>query len=459
MSQKVAQVYQIRVSLNRISPPIWRRILVPGDATLGELHAILQAAMGWDNYHLHEYTIEGTRYGNPHIDQYDALRTLDEDSHSLSEVLRRKGQRFRYEYDFGDSWEHTLLVEEILSARDDDDLPRCLAGKRACPPEDVGGPWGYANFLETIEDPDHPDREQLVEWISGSFDPEAFDLDAINRRLRAVSAFADVEPSGQSESGNELVWATESLLTGLSPEQIEIVEELPLRRDVVALLTYLRDNKVKGTASTGNLPLKAVREICARFVDPPALERTIGERVHRIRSESDLPPLLFRHMLASAAELIEGGPGQIWKLTEFGAQYLTAFAGMQVWLLFAVWWMDLVWLVASANEYGDAAAPADLERAALTRLLQTPVGKLTPFAEFANAIISDVGLACPIEDQRVARLILHSIVENVVIDPQIDFGVVEPEYGPDPILGDDIQRLSAFRVTPFGRSMLPEFRP
>ena len=106
MSQKVAQVYQIRVSLNRISPPIWRRILVPGDATLGELHAILQAAMGWDNYHLHEYTIEGTRYGNPHIDQYDALRTLDEDSHSLSEVLRRKGQRFRYEYDFGDSWEH-----------------------------------------------------------------------------------------------------------------------------------------------------------------------------------------------------------------------------------------------------------------------------------------------------------------------------------------------------------------
>jgi len=104
----------------------------------------------------------------------------------LKDVVSREKAKFIYEYDFGDGWEHELLVEKILPPTAGQRYPICLKGKRACPPEDVGGIWGYADFLEAIQDPNNPDHEDLLEWIGGSFDPEAFDLEEINRRLQKI---------------------------------------------------------------------------------------------------------------------------------------------------------------------------------------------------------------------------------------------------------------------------------
>jgi hypothetical protein len=177
-------IYQIKVTLDESKPPIWRRILAPGDVTLEELHYIIQVAMGWTNSHLHQFIVGQTYYGEPHPD-YD-LDMRDERKFKLDRIAPGEGSRFRYEYDFGDSWLHTLLVEKVLEPQPGQYYPACVKGKRACPPEDVGGVWGYDTFLEAIQDPDHPEHEDYVEWVGGEFDPEAFDLDETNEILRKL---------------------------------------------------------------------------------------------------------------------------------------------------------------------------------------------------------------------------------------------------------------------------------
>jgi hypothetical protein len=184
MSQHTAQIYQIRVDLNGTKPPIWRRILVPGDVTLRSLHNILQAAMGWTNSHLHEFPIEGASYGRPDPDYDDEMR--DDRRVRLSQIAPAQGSKLRYVYDFGDGWLHTLAVEKILPPEPGQQYPVCIAGKRACPPEDVGGIGGYAYFLEAVQDPTHPEHDSYLEWVGGPFDPEAFDLEQVNRRLRRM---------------------------------------------------------------------------------------------------------------------------------------------------------------------------------------------------------------------------------------------------------------------------------
>jgi len=177
-------VYQIKVMLEDSHPPIWRRLLVPDDITLADLHDIIQVAMGWENYHLHQFIVKGEYYGEPHPDY--GFEMHDERKVTLRQIAPREGFKFRYEYDFGDSWLHQILVEKILPPEPGQFYPLCIKGKRACPPEDVGGIWGYYNFLEAIQDPDHPEHEDCLEWIGGEFDPEAFDLEAVNQGLRAL---------------------------------------------------------------------------------------------------------------------------------------------------------------------------------------------------------------------------------------------------------------------------------
>jgi hypothetical protein len=182
---KNSDIYQIKVTLRGSKPPIWRRIEVRGDTRLDKLHLILQEVMDWANYHLHQFIVAGNYYGEPHPD-YDNWggEMLDEKKVRLHQIVPGEKFKFIYEYDFGDSWEHELLVEKILPPEKGVHYPRCLKGKRACPPEDVGGIWGYYGFLEAIADPDHPEHEDMLEWVGGEFDPEAFDLDEINERLR-----------------------------------------------------------------------------------------------------------------------------------------------------------------------------------------------------------------------------------------------------------------------------------
>ncbi len=175
-------IFQIKVTLRDSDPPIWRRIQVPGDLTLEELHHVLQAVMGWWDYHLHQYIIDGTYYGVPYPDYMPDI--IEESDVTLSQVAGR-GSTFVYEYDFGDCWEHVLEVEKILDREPGQQYPVCVTGRRATPPEDAGGIWGYEEYLEALADPDHPEHEMYLEW-RGEFDPEAFHLEAVNAALREL---------------------------------------------------------------------------------------------------------------------------------------------------------------------------------------------------------------------------------------------------------------------------------
>jgi hypothetical protein len=177
-------VYQIKVTLRDSHPPIWRRVQLSGDTTLEELHHIIQVVMDWENYHMHQFIAGDRSYG---LDEDFMPDPESERSATLQEVAPRPKDRLLYEYDFGDSWEHDVLVEKVLQPEEGVRYPVCVKGKRAAPPEDCGGIWGYYGMLEAIEDEDHPDHEDMLEWIGGGdFDPEAFDLDEVNRRLEAL---------------------------------------------------------------------------------------------------------------------------------------------------------------------------------------------------------------------------------------------------------------------------------
>ncbi len=177
--------YQLKVTLLDVQPPVWRRILVPGNISLDRLHSAVQEAMGWTNSHLHEFSVRGRRYGQPDPEEPDAALE-HEWKVTLREVAPTEGLSFEYLYDFGDGWTHEILVESIAAQEKGLRYPVCLAGERHCPPEDCGGPPGYAEFVEAIRDPDHPQHDEMLEWTGKAFDPEAFDLAAVNRKLRLV---------------------------------------------------------------------------------------------------------------------------------------------------------------------------------------------------------------------------------------------------------------------------------
>ncbi len=183
---KPVKIYQIKVTLHGPRPPIWRRIQVRGDTTLAELHRNLQCTLGWTDTHLHQFIIQGEHYGVPDEDNREARQTRDERQYRLDDVAAGAGAPFTYTYDFGDNWEHILEIEKTFPPDKGVRYPVCVVGAHACPPKDVGGIPGYENFREAIRDPRHPDHKELSEWIGGDFDPEAFDLNEVNRLLRAM---------------------------------------------------------------------------------------------------------------------------------------------------------------------------------------------------------------------------------------------------------------------------------
>ena len=175
-------VFQLKVTLLDTKPPIWRRVLVDGSATLDHLHEVIQAAFGWWNYHLHEFEVGGTRYGAPDPDEDWGEPPRDERRTRL-DAIAGVGSSFRYMYDFGDGWDHRVVVEKVLPASSGAAVPACVDGRRACPPEDCGGTWGYRELLEILADPDHPEHDERREWLGRPLDPDAFDPDAFEGNL------------------------------------------------------------------------------------------------------------------------------------------------------------------------------------------------------------------------------------------------------------------------------------
>lgn len=173
------QIYQLKVTLRDLNVPIWRTVQVPGEVTLRQLHEILQLTMGWHNSHLYEFRVDGVSYGEPNA-EFD-IEVNGARRFRLTRVAPKLGARFTYLYDLGDGWEHDIVVEKILPSEPRIRYPLCLAGWGACPPEDVGGPWGYMEFLAAIRDPAHEQHDELLEWVGGPFDHEAFDVRATNQ--------------------------------------------------------------------------------------------------------------------------------------------------------------------------------------------------------------------------------------------------------------------------------------
>ncbi len=185
--KKPSPIYQLKVTLAESKPPIWRRILVASDMDLGLFHNILQDVMGWTDNHLHQFTVRGVTYSAPYEDMVHGFEMdfKDESKYKLSQLLKKEKASLTYEYDFGDSWQHKIVLEKILPHDDSMMIPSCIKGKRACPPEDCGGVWGYENLIAIIQDPKHPEYQDMREWLEEDFDPERFDLDEINDALEA----------------------------------------------------------------------------------------------------------------------------------------------------------------------------------------------------------------------------------------------------------------------------------
>lgn len=175
----MSRILQLKVTLRGSKPPVWRRFLVEDSISFHELHEIIQTVMGWEDYHLYQFEVGRLRIGEPN----EELEFVDSGKMLLKGAFSGGG-RFVYEYDFGDSWVHAIVVEKVMKKDGSQKYPVCIGGKRACPPEDCGGIWGYEELLEVLKDKKHEEYEEMNEWVGEDFDPEHFDIDKINDLLR-----------------------------------------------------------------------------------------------------------------------------------------------------------------------------------------------------------------------------------------------------------------------------------
>jgi len=181
-------IYQIHLSLLGSRPKIWRRILIQSDLLLSDFHKVIQTSMGWTNSHLHLFSKNDVCFSEkaPGDFSWEDMGHTDYKGMRISDLLGHEEERILYEYDFGDSWKHDIILEKILPGEGNElGKPVCLAGKMNCPPEDCGGIMGYLNMLEILKDPDHEEYESFKEWLGGRYDPEQFNLNKVNKLLKS----------------------------------------------------------------------------------------------------------------------------------------------------------------------------------------------------------------------------------------------------------------------------------
>jgi hypothetical protein len=174
-------VHEMRVTLLDVTPPVWRQIRVPSALPLSTVHAVIQIAFGWEDRHLHEWRVGETIYGLSDEDSWG--EDLRDESTALLAAVAPVDSLLRYDYDFGDGWEHLVEVTAVVPYSGQVVPVACLAGARACPPEDCGGPFGYEHLLDALRDPDDAEHEDVVEWLGDHFDPAEFDMASVNNRL------------------------------------------------------------------------------------------------------------------------------------------------------------------------------------------------------------------------------------------------------------------------------------
>jgi len=180
------KVYQIQISLTNSKPEIWRKILVQPNLSLANFHMTIQIVMGWDNSHLHQFIKNKTFYTRKMEDDmtWGDLNNVDYKGLKISDLLKNENDKIDYEYDFGDSWHHDIVLEKILDTSEKTKYPTCIDGKLACPPEDCGGIWGYSDLLKVLNNPGHKDYADLLDWLDGEFDPNYFNIEKTNLNLK-----------------------------------------------------------------------------------------------------------------------------------------------------------------------------------------------------------------------------------------------------------------------------------
>ena len=179
-------IARLKITLDHVEPVAVRRIEVPVDIKLSDLHLVIQAAMPWWNYHLYEFRARNHCWGlpDPDFDWADTRRVLPAKRSSLADLVEATGARaFKYLYDFGDGWEHKVRIEKTCEPAPDAIYPRLIEASGRCPPEDVGGPWGYAEYLEAMADPSHERHAEMVAWRGPNFDPNVVDVAGIEKEL------------------------------------------------------------------------------------------------------------------------------------------------------------------------------------------------------------------------------------------------------------------------------------
>lgn len=178
--KSTAPSYLLKIKLCDIKPTVWRRFVVPADVTLDVLHEIIQVVMGWENYHLHRFSIDGRNYMPG--EACEDTGGLPESEHMLVQVAQQKGAKLHYEYDLGDCWEHEITVESTDYSDPYWQYPvYCIAGAMACPPEDSGGCGGYENVCEVLADKNHPEHQLIVRWLGDDYDRTSWDIDEVNK--------------------------------------------------------------------------------------------------------------------------------------------------------------------------------------------------------------------------------------------------------------------------------------
>jgi hypothetical protein len=184
-------IIQLKITLQGTKPPIWRQVLVNKTTTFLELHYIIQITMGWENSHLFEFEINKYRIAEPNedFDTEFTEKTLDATTITLDSIITSTKEKFNYIYDFGDSWNHQILVEKFLPLNTKTQYPNCINGELNCPPEDCGGIGGFYGLLDIINNKRHPERKEMLEWLGGQFDAEHFDKNEINKELLSFDEF------------------------------------------------------------------------------------------------------------------------------------------------------------------------------------------------------------------------------------------------------------------------------
>jgi hypothetical protein len=231
-------------------------------------------------------------------------------------------------------------------------------------------------------------------------------------------------------------------------------EAAPIRRDMVTLLTYVRDNEVIGTQSTGNMPLKAIREVTARFVYPPKLDSRIGDHTYHLRSETDVRSLFFLHVLADVGGLIKTGSARRWRITAQAKRYLETGSPAQAGYLLAVWWNRVNWLITFPFSGMGRALPDYFHEITLDSLLSLPIGEYVSFEDYADELIEDTGLTWSGQAPPHGLSSLRASIRRMVIDVLADFDAVNRRYREEPLGKGVITHLEAIEITLWGRALL-----